>query len=83
MTTSLPPSNILYLDTSFRKNLSNDLNLKVCLGRLREFYKYDSIIMPFFFNEPHDKRALVVLINPETCTVDLYDRERETDSKRC
>ena len=37
--------------------------------------------MPFFFNEEDDQRALIVLINVATTTVDLFDRERETDSK--
>jgi hypothetical protein len=39
------------------------------------------MIVPFFFNEEDDKRALIVSISPETCTVDLFDKERETDSK--
>jgi hypothetical protein len=39
------------------------------------------MIVPFFFNEEDEKRALIVSISPETCTVDLFDKERETDSK--
>ena len=34
-----------------------------------------------FFNEEPVKRMLTVVISPKTCTVDLYDRDRDADSK--
>jgi hypothetical protein len=37
-------------------------------------------VIPFYFEEPV-KRMLTVVISPKTCTVDLYDRDRDTDSK--
>jgi hypothetical protein len=47
---------------------------------LRDFFKYDSVVMPFFINSKEEQRALVVLINVATSTVDLFDREREHDN---
>ena len=73
----LPPLNLLFLDSNFQKSLEAGQNCEI----LRQVYKYDQILIPFFFNEEDDKRALIVAISPETCTVDLFDRERETDSK--
>lgn len=49
--------------------------------QLKDYFKYDTIILPFFINDEEDKRSLIVAIKVETCTVDLYDREREEDSK--
>ena len=37
--------------------------------------------MPFFIDEEEDQRALLVGIKVANFQVDLYDRERETDSK--
>jgi len=48
---------------------------------LRNLFEYDTIAMPFFFNRSKDKRTLIVLINTASCTVDLFDRVRQTDSK--
>lgn len=39
------------------------------------------VVLPFFIDEMDDKRALAVVIKVSSSTVDLYDRERETDSK--
>jgi len=38
-------------------------------------------VLPFFSDTEDDKRALIVVIGVATSTVDLYDREREYDSK--
>jgi hypothetical protein len=48
---------------------------------LRDFFKFDAVVLPFFSDTEDDKRALVVVIGVATSTVDLYDREREHDSK--
>ena len=39
------------------------------------------MVLPFFSDTEEDKRALMVVIRVATSTVDLYDREREYDSK--
>ena len=52
-----------------------------CVGLLQNYFKYDTIMLPFFIDENDDRRALIVAIKVETCTVDLYDRERDNDSK--
>jgi hypothetical protein len=42
------------------------------------------VLVPFFNDTKEDRRALIVVVRVATCTVDLYDREREDDSKwRC
>ena len=41
----------------------------------------DIAIMPFFINNENDKRTLVVVIRVEDKLVDLFDRERDCDSK--
>lgn len=38
-------------------------------------------MVPFFIDEPNDKRALIVQINIPNNQVDLFDRERDTNSK--
>jgi len=38
--------------------------------------------VPFYINENYDKRSLMVVIKPSFNQVDLYDREREKDSKK-
>jgi len=38
-------------------------------------------LLPFFSDTKEDRRALIVVIRVPTSTVDLYDRERENDSK--
>jgi len=48
---------------------------------LRDFFKFDAVVLPFFSDTEDDRRALVVVIRVATSTVDLYDREREHDSK--
>ena len=48
---------------------------------MREFFKYDFVIMPFFSDTTSDKRALIVVLRVSTSSVDLYDRDREEDSK--
>lgn len=48
---------------------------------MREFFKYDFVIMPFFSDTTTDKRALIVVLRVSTSSVDLYDRDREEDSK--
>ena len=55
--------------------------MKDCINKLKDFFKYDTVVLPFFFDEENDRRALIVVIRVATCTVDLYDRERESDSK--
>jgi hypothetical protein len=37
--------------------------------------------MPFFSDTTSDKRALIVVLRVSTSSVDLYDRDREEDSK--
>lgn len=37
-------------------------------------------MLPFFINEVNDQRCLIVTIKVANSQVDLYDRERETDS---
>jgi hypothetical protein len=39
------------------------------------------VILPFFIDEDSDQRCLIVSIKIANTQVDLYDRERETDSK--
>jgi len=39
------------------------------------------VILPFFVDEADDQRALIVVIRVATSSVDLYDRERQIDSK--
>jgi hypothetical protein len=39
------------------------------------------VILPFFINEEDDQRCLLVSIKTMNAQVDLYDREREVDSK--
>ena len=48
---------------------------------MRDFFKFDAVVLPFFSDTEDDRRALVVVIRVATSTVDLYDREREHDSK--
>ncbi len=42
-------------------------------------FKFDQVTIPFYYEDP--KRMLMVVINPKTYTVDLFDRDRDTDSK--
>lgn len=39
------------------------------------------MVLPFFFDEANDRRALAVVVKVGNSQVDLYDREREIDSK--
>jgi hypothetical protein len=55
--------------------------MKEILNQLKDFFKYDAVVLPFFSDTENDRRALIVVIRVHTSTVDLYDRERETDSK--
>lgn len=55
--------------------------MKDCFGSLRDFYKNDIVLLPFFSDTKSDRRALIVAIRVATSTVDLFDRERDEDSK--
>jgi hypothetical protein len=55
--------------------------MKECLNPLRDFFRNDLVLFPFFSNTKEDRRALIVAIRVATSTVDLFDREREADSK--
>ena len=50
------------------------------MAQLTNYFKYDTVILPILVDGDDDKRCLIVSIKVETCTVDLYDREREIDS---
>ena len=79
--TNQTPQKILYFNTNFGRKLNNEAYLKDCLGALQNFFKYDQVILPFFIDEEDDQRALIVSVKVANFQVDLYDRERETDSK--
>ena len=74
------PLKILYFDTNFSKKLNNHTNLKECCYLLKDLFKYDIAIVPFFFDETNDNRCLIVVIKIAKNSVDLYDRERTSDS---
>ena len=71
----------MYFNTNFPKKLNNQASLKDCINQLKDFFKYDVVILPFFVDEADDQRALIVVIRVATSSVDLYDRERQIDSK--
>jgi len=71
----------LFFNTNFYKRLYSQEHIKECISQLREFFKYDFVIMPFFSDTTSDKRALIVVLRVSTSSVDLYDRDREEDSK--
>ena len=75
------PQKIMFFNTNFSKRISTPEYLKDCYSYLRDFFKYDIVLVPFFSDTEDDKRALIVVIKVATSTVDLYDREREEDSK--
>jgi hypothetical protein len=83
LSTSTPgaPPRVLYFNTGFSRKLNNQAYLKDSLNQLQNFYKYDICILPFFIDEINDQRTLIVSVRPEGNQVDLYDREREIDSK--
>ena len=78
----LVPQRIMYLSVGFARKLLNPAYLKDCLTQLQHYFKHDQVLMPFFFDEEGDRRALVVSIKVADFRVDLYDREREHDSKQ-
>ena len=80
-TTQQVPSKILYFNTNFSRKLNSESNLKDCLNQLQNFFKYDQVVLPFFIDEENDQRCLVVSVKIANTQVDLYDRERDTDSK--
>lgn len=55
--------------------------MKDCFANLRDFFKNDIVLLPFFSDSTSDRRALIVAIRVATSTVDLFDRERDEDSK--
>ncbi|TNV82627.1 hypothetical protein FGO68_gene5884 [Halteria grandinella] len=65
------PLKIQYLNTNFQRKLHSETHLKDCLSHLRDFFKYDSVLVPFFYNAKDDKRANLVLINMATSSADL------------
>jgi len=81
LTAGNAPQKIMYFNTNFVKRLNSPTYLKDCLNQLKDFFKYDAVVLPFFSDTEDDKRALMVVIRVATSTVDLYDREREYDSK--
>lgn len=47
---------------------------------LQNYYKYDIAVLPFYMNTKVEKKALVVVVRIADQLVDLFDRERATDS---
>jgi hypothetical protein len=75
------PYRIMYFSTNFYKKLQNEDYFTDCINTLKNFFKYDIAVMPFFIDEEDDKRCLIVLVKVANNQVDLFDREREEDSK--
>jgi hypothetical protein len=71
----------MYFSTNFYKKLSNEDYFTDCINILKNFFKYDIAVMPFFIDEEDDKRCLIVLVKVSNNQVDLFDRERDEDSK--
>lgn len=79
------PQMIKFFNTNFSKKLNSpDPNMmRDCLAQLQNFKNYSTALLPIFIDERDDKRCLIVSINPANHKVDLFDRERENDSKYC
>lgn len=54
--------------------------MKECITSLRDFFKNDLVLFPYFNDSTDDRRALIVAIRVATSTVDLFDRERDFDN---
>jgi hypothetical protein len=50
----MAPLKIIYFNTSFAKKLNNEACLKDCLNALKDFFKYDAALLPFFIDENED-----------------------------
>lgn len=75
------PFKIQYLNTNFTRKLSDQEKTKDCFGQLSELHRHDVVLLPYFSDCKADRRALLVAIRVSTFTVDLFDRERDDDSK--
>lgn len=50
----MAPLKIIYFNTGFSRKLNNESALKDCLNTLKDFFKYDAALLPFFIDEDDD-----------------------------